>query len=1234
MRASVRTFAFLFLAGSLAPACFDWESTHAVAQTVAFTSDSPRQKAEQWLARANQAMQEGRFNLAEYCIQSADDLCKQLPAGEPLAYSPVQAREQLASLRGETVAGSSSVSKTDLVGADQASTPTAFLLQARQALAVGDLQSAKTSLAAARQSNVDFSKQADSPDQVQTMIERQNALADLASSGDAIRFNHDASIFLLEQANGLIQYGDWTTAETIVLQAKNFPAHYEANETTPDQMMAKLNDARGSAAAASQNIAQAKLVATKFLSQAQLALDQGKLDLAQSLAGQAKAMQIPDANFAADDIRPWELELKINAAMQQRGPIAQASGTSTQNNVVQASYDPDKDTTHNELVDYDSKSDSQTDRGMQMYRSGMDAISAGDTTGAKKYFEMAHAYRESLDAATRQSLQENLTELAGNQAQQPVADQEAALFRKLQSEVFRERATAERMLNDKDARGALRHLSDLQEQIAKSELSENAKRPLLVIIDRDIEEMSQYVHDNLSEIEGAEQNRMRTDSIDTDLKRRSDVEVKVQQLVEQFNRLIDEQRFAEAEVIARQAAALAPEMEEVEALVWKAKFINRTAQIDAINSEKEDSVVGELLRAEKQSIPFDKDIEYSGNWAQLSADRSTSLMEREGRSPAEEKIWKTLREQTFQGSFNAEALSQSVDRLAQLAGINMVFDRSAVDAETAVMEKPITKNFTAPISVESALKLVIADAGLVFTVEDEVVKITSRDYQRKNIKPRTFYVGDLVVPVNNNSAPMNMNFINPYGTTPMGSVNGNGQNGSGIPLTLNQQSPSATMSPIALAQQLPDSPINGLPLMNSGSNSARTGTPFYNQIAPQSLGGITAADFTELTQLIQNVIEPQSWEEDGPSIRPYANTLSLIVTNTQEIHDQIQDLLEKLRELNDVQIVIEVRFITLQDNFFERIGIDFDFEIEDNNNIQAVAGGVPDTVPGTRVIGRNAANSAGLTPTGDLDVPFSQNSFASAIPQFGSFDAQTAANFGFAILSDIEVFFLIQASKGDTRTNVMQAPTVTLINGQTATVFDGSTRPFVTSLIPVVGDFAAAQQPVITWMPEGSSLTVRGTASNDRRYITMSLVPFFSQITRVDTFTFQSSVRSDQFGTGGTGNGNGNGNNGGAGGNGGNDPNDTIVEGTTVQLPTLTTTTVSTTVNVPDGGTIVIGGIKRLSEGRNERGVPFLSNIPYVNRLFKNVGIGRETSSLMMMVTPRIIIQEEQERLQVGEFSN
>jgi type II secretory pathway component GspD/PulD (secretin) len=72
---------------------------------------------------------------------------------------------------------------------------------------------------------------------------------------------------------------------------------------------------------------------------------------------------------------------------------------------------------------------------------------------------------------------------------------------------------------------------------------------------------------------------------------------------------------------------------------------------------------------------------------------------------------------------------------------------------------------------------------------------------------------------------------------------------------------------------------------------------------------------------------------------------------------------------------------------------------------------------------------------------------------------------------------------------------------------------------------------------------------------------------------------------------------------------------------------VSTVVSVPDGGTVLLGGVKTLKEGRNMAGVPILNKIPYVSRLFKNTGVGRETQSLMLMVTPRIIIQEEEEQL-------
>ena len=280
----------------------------------------------------------------------------------------------------------------------------------------------------------------------------------------------------------------------------------------------------------------------------------------------------------------------------------------------------------------------------------------------------------------------------------------------------------------------------------------------------------------------------------------------------------------------------------------------------------------------------------------------------------------------------------------------------------------------------------------------------------------------------------------------------------------------------------------------------------------------------------------------------------------------------------------------------------------------------------------------GLPQRNFYSIPFRQNSFGSAtVPSLPGLPdpATSAANFGFAILSDIEAYFLIQAAQGNTRSNVMQAPKVTLFNGQNAYVSDTRQRPFVTSVVPVVGDFAAAQQPVITVLSEGTAVNVQAVVSSDRRFVRLTLVPFFSQIGKVEQFQFEGSRSTKQKSSDAKsgadvkipGSGLGAGLTGSSANTGELEVNSS---GTTIQLPEFIFTTVTTTVSVPDGGTVLLGGIKRLREGRNEFGVPILSKVPYVNRLFKNVGLARTTDSLMLMVTPRIIIQEEEEDKLLG----
>ena len=48
------------------------------------------------------------------------------------------------------------------------------------------------------------------------------------------------------------------------------------------------------------------------------------------------------------------------------------------------------------------------------------------------------------------------------------------------------------------------------------------------------------------------------------------------------------------------------------------------------------------------------------------------------------------------------------------------------------------------------------------------------------------------------------------------------------------------------------------------------------------------------------------------------------------------------------------------------------------------------------------------------------------------------------------------------------------------------------------------------------------------------------------------------------------------------------------------------------------------------RGVPLLNKLPYLNRLFRNQGIGREVGSSQYTIIPRIINLEEEEFRQTG----
>jgi general secretion pathway protein D len=889
---------------------------------------------------------------------------------------------------------------------------------------------------------------------------------------------------------------------------------------------------------------------------------------------------------------------------------------------------------------------------LSLFQQGEAALKAHDRDRAYQLFRQAAARKKELDPATAERLQDHLQLLsvppqhgpASGGGQVTLLDETAARQQVLARQVAADLAHLEanaRAMRESDPKGALGLLEEGRKKVENAGLEPAARDQLLRRADRAIGETKQFIEQNQPRLDLADKNNRTRQEIEREGRVKQEIKEKVAQKIDEFNRLRDEQRYEEAQIAAKQAVELDPDNPITQQLLTDAKFLYRVMTNNALRDRKEQAVWDTLQAVDNSSVPFNDEHPYvmpdARTWDGLTRSRAklTAAEHRRNRTEREIEIEKKLKTPVSLEFTNAP-LSKVIDYLGKIAEINIHLDPKGLAEEGITTETPVTIEVRNEIMLKSALNLILQPLHLSYVVKDEVLKITSEQLRDNEVYRVTYNVADLVVPIPNFvPGPMGLSAayhdamgINGFGggNAPFGSAgsplavlaNRDGKGGAGV------------INPTVLAQ--PTSPH----VAGGGRGQQQQPLGF----GPGGLGGGTQADFEGLIELIEGTVAPNSWDNmGGPgSIEPFAMNLSIVVSQTQDIHEQIVDLLEQLRRMQDLQVTIEVRFITLTDNFFERIGVNFDFNIHNTAKNQTAGFGsvlqaanatatnteaIYDVTDSNRdksaVVGLQSAGNSPSVYTTDLDIPFTQNSYGLAVPQFGGFDATAGAQLGFAILSDIEAYFFINAAQGDKRTNVLQAPKVTLFNGQSATVYDQTQTPFVVTVIPVVGDFAAAEQPVIVVLSEGTSMSVQAVISNDRRFVRLTVVPFFSNIGTVNTFTFSgtTSTTSDTSTEGVQ-----------------TTPNNSTkknsvtskrVSGVTVQLPSFSFVSVTTTVSVPDGGTVLLGGIKRLSEGRNEYGVPILNKIPYLNRLFKNVAVGRDTQSLMMMVTPRIIIQEEEE---------
>jgi type II secretory pathway component GspD/PulD (secretin) len=138
------------------------------------------------------------------------------------------------------------------------------------------------------------------------------------------------------------------------------------------------------------------------------------------------------------------------------------------------------------------------------------------------------------------------------------------------------------------------------------------------------------------------------------------------------------------------------------------------------------------------------------------------------------------------------------------------------------------------------------------------------------------------------------------------------------------------------------------------------------------------------------------------------------------------------------------------------------------------------------------------------------------------------------------------------------------------------------------------------------SLEVRPLVSSDRKYVTLDFEPMLvkGDLTAAAIQTASNLILAD-------------------GGDG------VIVYdlplGLVIQLPSVEVVQARTRVMIPDGGSIIVGGLRRLRRETSKAQVPLLGNIPFVGRLFGRRGRYEDNRELHLLVSAKIFIYPELE---------
>ncbi len=312
------------------------------------------------------------------------------------------------------------------------------------------------------------------------------------------------------------------------------------------------------------------------------------------------------------------------------------------------------------------------------------------------------------------------------------------------------------------------------------------------------------------------------------------------------------------------------------------------------------------------------------------------------------------------------------------------------------------------------------------------------------------------------------------------------------------------------------------------------------------------------------------------------NPGDFIVIQPRRVHEELERLLKSLREATHIQVHVETRFVEVTESFLKELGVNWQ-----------TLDLTPDFRPGD--------SGAQLSADIGTGVP--------VFPERTSVPSLKGLRFDFGIFEGIEMEAFLKAVQMSEHTRVTQIPSLTLMNTQRGQLWIRTEQPYISDYnIRDIADQAIAD-PVMSVAMDSIRLDLRPIVSSCRRYVYLELNPDIETVLefRESTITVPVSefVPSEVEGQAGRW--------------------VTVPLEVPISQPIELIQEFQSTVGVPDRGLLVVGGLGRTTERDIETGIPVLSKIPILKRVFGSHGKRREDQTLLILVRPRIIMLQEEE---------